>query len=163
MRPAAVETGDSTCLGGLPAAIMEGLSEPQKKTGDQRGCNRFSTMPSKKRPVRAKRASPSVGEALAKRGPSPASVTGQPTKSTALAELSPRGFPIVGIGASAGGLEALEELLSHMPANTGMGFVIVTHQHPGHTSLLPELLGKSTDLTVLPRRTDRRSSRIAST
>jgi len=59
-----------------------------------------------------------------------------------------RGFPIVGIGASAGGLEALEELLDNMPSDTGMAFVVVTHQHPGHTSLLPELLGKDTDMQV---------------
>jgi two-component system CheB/CheR fusion protein len=39
-------------------------------------------------------------------------------------------FPIVGIGASAGGLEALEELLNHLPPNTGMAFIVVTHQHP---------------------------------
>lgn len=58
-------------------------------------------------------------------------------------------FPIVGIGASAGGLEALEELFADMPADTGMGFVVVTHQHPGHTSLLPELLEKCTDLKVV--------------
>jgi len=58
-------------------------------------------------------------------------------------------FPIVGIGASAGGLEALEELFTDMPDDTGMAFVVVTHQHPGHTSLLPELLGKSTDLKVV--------------
>ncbi|MCA9136613.1 MAG: PAS domain-containing protein [Planctomycetales bacterium] len=59
------------------------------------------------------------------------------------------GFPIVGIGASAGGLEALDELLGHMPTNTGMAFVVVTHQHPGHTSLLPELLGKETEMLVV--------------
>jgi two-component system CheB/CheR fusion protein len=58
------------------------------------------------------------------------------------------GFPIVGIGASAGGLEALEELLDNMPTDTGMAFVVVTHQHPGHTSLLPELLGKETEMPV---------------
>ncbi|MGE5303065.1 MAG: chemotaxis protein CheB [Alphaproteobacteria bacterium] len=62
------------------------------------------------------------------------------------------GFPVVGIGASAGGLEALEELLDHMPAQTGMAFVVVTHQHPGHTSLLPELLGRSTKLKVVEAR-----------
>jgi two-component system, chemotaxis family, CheB/CheR fusion protein len=60
-----------------------------------------------------------------------------------------QGFPIVGVGASAGGLEALEELFSDMPADTGMAFVVVTHQHPGHTSLLPELLGKCTALEVV--------------
>ncbi|MBC7815375.1 MAG: SAM-dependent methyltransferase, partial [Planctomycetaceae bacterium] len=59
------------------------------------------------------------------------------------------GFPIVGVGASAGGLEALEELLNPMPADTGMAFVVVTHQHPGHTSLLPELLRRSTALKVV--------------
>jgi two-component system CheB/CheR fusion protein len=58
------------------------------------------------------------------------------------------GFPIVGVGASAGGLEALEELFRGMPADTGMGFVVVSHLHPGHTSMLPELLGKTTKLTV---------------
>lgn len=58
-------------------------------------------------------------------------------------------FPIVGIGASAGGLEALVELFQNMPNNTGLGYVVVTHQHPGHISLLPELLGKITTLRVI--------------
>lgn len=57
-------------------------------------------------------------------------------------------FPVVGIGASAGGLEALQELLKNMPENTGMAFVVITHQHPDHTSLLPSLLGKSTGMNV---------------
>ncbi|MEZ6120053.1 MAG: chemotaxis protein CheB [Pirellulaceae bacterium] len=57
-------------------------------------------------------------------------------------------FPIVGIGASAGGLEALEELLEAMPEDTGMAFVVVTHQHPGHSSLLPQLLSKVTGMPV---------------
>ncbi len=59
-----------------------------------------------------------------------------------------RGFPIVGVGASAGGLEALDVLFSRMPNNTGMAFVVITHQHPTNTSLLPELLGKVTNLKV---------------
>lgn len=58
------------------------------------------------------------------------------------------GFPVVGIGASAGGLEALEELLHHLPADTGMAFVVVTHQHPDHTSLLPEILSRASVLPV---------------
>ncbi|MFM9885966.1 MAG: chemotaxis protein CheB [Burkholderiales bacterium] len=56
--------------------------------------------------------------------------------------------PVVGIGASAGGLEALEQLFRQMPTDTGMAFVVVTHQHPGHTSMLPELLGRVTKLPV---------------
>jgi two-component system, chemotaxis family, CheB/CheR fusion protein len=59
------------------------------------------------------------------------------------------GFSVVGIGASAGGLEALEELLANMPPDTGMAFVVVTHQHPAHVTLLPELLGKHTQMEVL--------------
>ncbi|MCS7467905.1 PAS domain-containing protein [Stieleria sp. ICT_E10.1] len=59
------------------------------------------------------------------------------------------GFPVVGIGASAGGLEALDELLDNMPVDTGMAFVVVTHQHPGHTSLLPELLARETQMEVV--------------
>ena len=59
------------------------------------------------------------------------------------------GFPIVGIGASAGGLEALRELFAAMPPNTGMAFVVITHQHPGTPSMLPELLSKETRMPVL--------------
>jgi len=60
----------------------------------------------------------------------------------------PRPFPVVGIGASAGGLEALEKFFAHVAPDCGMAFVVVTHQHPGHTSLLPELLRKCTSMRV---------------
>ncbi len=43
----------------------------------------------------------------------------------------------------------MELFFAHLPTNTGMAFVVVTHQHPGHTSLLPELLGRKTDLPVV--------------
>ncbi len=58
-------------------------------------------------------------------------------------------FPIVGIGCSAGGLEALEALLSHVPADCGMAFVIVQHLDPQHTSNLPELLQRATPMPVV--------------
>ncbi len=63
----------------------------------------------------------------------------------------PRGnpFPIVGIGASAGGLEAFAEFFSALPLDTGMCFVCVQHLDPAHESLLPELLGSHTRLPVL--------------
>ena len=57
-------------------------------------------------------------------------------------------FPIVGIGASAGGLEALQELFTNMPSDTGMGFVVVSHLDPSHVSILPELLKKCADIPV---------------
>ncbi len=58
-------------------------------------------------------------------------------------------FPIVGIGASAGGLEAFSQLLEHLPSNTGMGFVIVQHLDPHHKSLLTEILSRKTEMPVL--------------
>jgi two-component system CheB/CheR fusion protein len=56
---------------------------------------------------------------------------------------------IVGVGASAGGLAALEELFRNLPGGTSLAFVVVTHQHPGHDSLLRELLARVTDIPVL--------------
>ena len=58
-------------------------------------------------------------------------------------------FPIVGMGASAGGLEAFEEFFQSMPADSGMAFVIVVHLSPDHVSLLPELLQKKTSMPVV--------------
>ncbi|MEI6208591.1 MAG: chemotaxis protein CheB [Desulfuromonadales bacterium] len=57
-------------------------------------------------------------------------------------------FQIVGIGTSAGGLEALELFLSHVPVDCGMAFVIVQHLSPDHTGNLPELLQRSTTMNV---------------
>jgi len=64
------------------------------------------------------------------------------------------GFPIVGIGASAGGLEAVEQFLSNLPSDTGMAFVLVSHLDPHHKSILPELLSKHTTLEVLQARSN---------
>jgi two-component system CheB/CheR fusion protein len=58
-------------------------------------------------------------------------------------------FPIVGLGASAGGLEALEAFFSHMPFDSGMGFVIIQHLSPKHKSIMVSLLAKDTKMTVL--------------
>jgi len=58
-------------------------------------------------------------------------------------------FPIVGIGCSAGGLDALEKLLSHVAADSGMAYVIVQHLDPVHISVLPELLQRVTTLPVV--------------
>src|SRR5579872_614022 len=53
---------------------------------------------------------------------------------------TPTDFPIVGIGASAGGLEAFTQLLRHLPGDTGLGFVLVQHLDPKHESALTQLL-----------------------
>src|ERR1700744_1081009 len=49
-------------------------------------------------------------------------------------------FPVVGIGASAGGLEAFTQLLKHLPSDTGMAYVLVQHLDPDHPSHLAHLL-----------------------
>src|SRR5258708_15101761 len=56
--------------------------------------------------------------------------------------------PVVGIGASAGGLEAFTRLLAHLPATTGMAYVFVQHLDPTHASLLPGLLARVTTMPV---------------
>ena len=58
-------------------------------------------------------------------------------------------FPIVGIGASAGGLEALEQFLGHVPDGSGMAFVIVQHLDPTHKGIMPELLQRNTKMKVM--------------
>jgi len=55
---------------------------------------------------------------------------------------------VVGVGASAGGLEAFKQLLARLPGDTGMAFVLVTHLDPKHESILPELLAKATRMPV---------------
>src|SRR5512133_2840400 len=57
-------------------------------------------------------------------------------------------FPVVGIGASAGGLEAFTELLKNLPLDTGMGFVLVQHLDPQHESALVDLLARATSMPV---------------
>ncbi|MDX9710661.1 MAG: chemotaxis protein CheB [Trichloromonas sp.] len=57
-------------------------------------------------------------------------------------------FPIAGLGASAGGLEALEQFLRHVPENSGMAFVVVQHLDPTHKGIMPELLQRATGMEV---------------
>jgi two-component system CheB/CheR fusion protein len=57
-------------------------------------------------------------------------------------------FPIVGIAASAGGLEAFTQLLSHLPIDTGMAFVLILHLSPDRESLLTEILTRATKMLV---------------
>ena len=54
----------------------------------------------------------------------------------------------MGVGASAGGLEAFTEFLSHLPDDTGMAFVLVQHLDPTHESNLVGLLSKATSIPV---------------
>jgi two-component system CheB/CheR fusion protein len=69
-------------------------------------------------------------------------VHGQPTTSS-------HSFPIVGIGASAGGLEAFIQVLAKIPKNTGLCFILIQHLDPAHPSLSVKIIANSIDLEVL--------------
>ena len=69
-------------------------------------------------------------------------------KSPAKTEVKENSFPVVAIGASAGGLEAMMELLKYLPADTGMAFIYVQHLSPDHKSMLTEILTKKTSMIV---------------
>ena len=68
----------------------------------------------------------------------------QPAQADAL----PQEPVIIGIGASAGGLEALQQFFSCMPPNSGLSFVVVQHLSPDYKSLMADILSKHTEMTV---------------
>jgi two-component system, chemotaxis family, CheB/CheR fusion protein len=63
--------------------------------------------------------------------------------------MNPAEFPIVGIGASAGGIDAFHTFLNHMPADCGMAFVMILHLPAAHKSMLTEILSRWTSMPVL--------------
>jgi two-component system CheB/CheR fusion protein len=71
-----------------------------------------------------------------------------PPKSLSPPKKEKRGLPIVGIGASAGGLQAFETFFKNMSPDSGMAFVLVPHLDPKHISILPDLLQKYTKMSV---------------
>jgi two-component system CheB/CheR fusion protein len=86
-----------------------------------------------------------------KRSPAPELAAGstRPAIDPATDKTGTSPIAIVGVGASAGGLESLQDLFRNMPGSTGMAFVVVTHLHPGHSSLLQELLARVTAVPVM--------------
>jgi two-component system CheB/CheR fusion protein len=83
-----------------------------------------------------------------KRRKKPAAAAGveQPSEAPPPRDVLP--FPIVGIGASAGGLEAFREMLGALPTDTGMAYVVVQHLAPTHESMLPDILARATAMPV---------------
>ncbi|HWY48334.1 MAG TPA: chemotaxis protein CheB [Bryobacteraceae bacterium] len=95
---------------------------------------------SAKPPKNHKRANPRLNSSKSDRGP------------TSSAAASTNNFPIIGVGASAGGLEAFTELLHALPRNNGMAFVFVQHLDPKHVSMLAEILARESKMPVLEAR-----------
>src|SRR5437899_3663476 len=71
-----------------------------------------------------------------------------PVRQASQVQVINKSFPIVGIGASAGGLEAFSKLLRNLPVKTGMAFTLVQHLDPKYESILPETLSRVTELQV---------------
>lgn len=82
-----------------------------------------------------------IAEPVSLGGPPPLVVSAEPLPVTH--------FSIVGIGASAGGLEAFEQFFRACPADSGMAFVLVPHLDPDHHSLLTEILQRNTTMPVV--------------
>jgi len=74
--------------------------------------------------------------------------SGEPSSPVEKQAPAQQAFAVVGIGASAGGLEAVRELLEALPADTGMAFVLVQHLDPRHESKLDTILSKATAMPV---------------
>ena len=87
------------------------------------------------------------------RKPSPAAkpraAKSTPEPAAAAELLAKRPIPIVGIGASAGGLEALEQFLGHVPPASGLAFVVVQHLDPTRKGIMVELLQRATTMPVI--------------
>ncbi|MDR3569887.1 MAG: CheR family methyltransferase [Syntrophobacteraceae bacterium] len=60
-----------------------------------------------------------------------------------------KGFPIIGLGASAGGLEALEEFFQNVPRKSGMAYVVISHTDPARSSLLPAIIQRRSKIPVI--------------
>ena len=76
------------------------------------------------------------------------STISNPAQPTGAGKKDPVHFPVVAIGASAGGLEAMLALLKHLPHNTGMAFIYVQHLSRNHKSMLTDILSKATRMKV---------------
>ena len=108
-------------------------------------------MPDRKKPP-PHRGTRKSGRSAEPKASAPADPTA-PAGEAGEASPSPRSpCPIVGIGASAGGLEAFRQLLQHLPADTGAAFVLVQHLDPTHESILPTLLARCTAMPVAEAR-----------
>src|SRR3954471_22539924 len=107
----------------------------------------MKTTPAKKNSAQPKR-SPSR-KAKSAMALAPKKQPRRPRSSEEKKDIRQKHFPIVGVGASAGGLEAFSQLLKHLPADTGMAFVLVQHLDPKHGSMLSEILGRSTKMAVV--------------
>jgi two-component system CheB/CheR fusion protein len=104
-----------------------------------------------KRPVAKKRKTARAAVNSAGKGRNPGRKNPLPDVELVADRTTPQAklFPIVGIGASAGGLEAFTQLFDALPASTGMAFVLIQHMDPSKGSMLAEILGRTAKMRVV--------------
>ena len=138
-----------TLLPGQPFEMMNKISKPRRKK-----CASGSHPTWMERPMAARRKNknqPTPVSADPNPSDTPATASGGPSSETVAmpTDAAPdRPKFIVGIGSSAGGLEAVKALLEALPADTGMAFVLIQHLDPHHPSALVEILSKATSMPV---------------
>jgi two-component system CheB/CheR fusion protein len=108
----------------------------------------------KKKPPRSKKPPPRQPPPEAPPRAEPGTGSAEPTAASSALRPEFRApgsgrVPVVGIGASAGGLDAFKKFFAHMPADSGLAFVLVPHLDPNHASLMAELLGRHTAMPVV--------------
>jgi two-component system CheB/CheR fusion protein len=118
---------------------MKGSNSSKKRNSNSKKQNARGQIPATKKKVSKKS---SAKTPLAKRQELPAK------KISAKKAEGIKPFPVVGIGGSAGGLEAFTTLLQHLPSNLGMAYVYIQHLSRSHESFLPEILQRKTEMKV---------------
>ncbi len=124
---------------------------PKKVTGSRGGQKRTSEGNKSPEQRPAKREKRPVLQEKEPREPEPSERTHETepeAKDLSSGAMDNGRFPVVGIGASAGGLEALETLFEAAPADSGLAFVVITHTDPAHHSLLPDLIKRKSKIAV---------------
>lgn len=129
------------------------MAEKKKRTTSEKKSD------AKKKPIAKKKASVAK-KAVAKKEPKAKKKMSAPKKMPSIKKSPGKenavtiscesaNFPIVGIGASAGGLEALEAFFSHMRSDSNIAFVVIQHLSPRHKSIMGPLLSKCTEMKVM--------------
>ena len=122
-KPKAKASSAAKVPAAKPAALAKAKATSKAATGEARDRSQPATAPTARRAAKD-------GVDVARR------------------ELADGWFPVVGIGASAGGLEALEAFMRHVPDASGMAFVVVQHLDPTREGMMAELLQRSTAMKV---------------
>jgi two-component system CheB/CheR fusion protein len=120
-------------------------SRPTKKAAPARKRAGASRTKGRK-PRAAEHARPDSDEPKAKAKPAKADGASKPDSGTR--DRDGLHFPVVALGASLGGVAALEQFFGHVPDEPGMAFVVITHQAPDHASLLPQLISRHVTMPV---------------